>query len=418
MSQLLMRRKNLCELPPLTPPKELVIHTEDERSKESWERIIDNSFGSTHSYSMITEDPSYAPDRVFFVREHTQDDATACAFARGEFPGEGYVHMVGAHAWAQGIGAGYWAVLACLYRFREDGMDSAVLTTDDWRLPAIATYLKLGFEPVMADDGHEERWKKVRETLAAYKKPEKRIIPLWPKGKAPYVKESQGQGEPYLTPFEVAGSRGAVIVCPGGGYRNLAWYEGDPISRMFRAGGISAFTLTDRLLPAPLDAPLCDAQRAVRLLRSMGYEKVCVMGFSAGGHLSCISAVRWDRGDLRAEDPVERFSCRPDAFGSCYGAVELPAWAGESRPSFDGPSQVAEDTPPAFIWHTVSDETVPVTQPIHLIEALQAKGVSYEAHLYPTGVHGLGLAFGSSAQGWAEQMQKWLIQQGYGRKDA
>ena len=416
MSQLVMRRSNLNSLPALTPPEELIIHTEDERSKESWERIISDAFGGVHKYDMMTSDPAYAPDRVYFVREHTQDAAVSAAFTRAEYPGEGYVHMVGCHSWARGIGAGYWAVLSCLHRFQRDGLSSAVLTTDDWRLAAIATYLKLGFEPVMADEDHQARWAEVRKKLAEYKKPDMSPIYLWPRGEAPYRDKAPGQGEPRLTPFPAEGSRGAMIVCPGGGYRALAWYEGDPISRMIRAAGISAYTLTYRLLPAPLDAPLADVKRAIRLLRSMGYEKVGVMGFSAGGHLSCMAAVRWDSGDPEASDPVERYSSRPDAFGPCYGAVELPDWAGEVRKEFDGPSQVKGDTPPAFIWHTVTDEMVSIRQPMKLMDALIGAGVPFESHLYPTGRHGLGLAFGTSAEGWAELMQKWLLKLGFGRE--
>ena len=82
MSQLVMRRSNLNSLPALTPPEELIIHTEDERSKESWERIISDAFGGVHKYDMMTSDPAYAPDRVYFVREHTQDAAVSAAFTR------------------------------------------------------------------------------------------------------------------------------------------------------------------------------------------------------------------------------------------------------------------------------------------------------------------------------------------------
>ena len=213
---------------------------------------------------------------------------------------------------------------------------------------------------------------------------------------------------PTLIPFPVEGSRGAVIVCPGGGYTHLAPHEGEPIARMINEAGVSAFVLMYTIKPFPsLEVPLSEAKRAIRLVRSMGYEKVGILGFSAGGHLSGMAATLYDAGDPDAEDPVERLSSRPDAFVPCYGATSLwhfrlNAWPGmlletktpdmKDLVHYSAECNVTADTPPAFIWHTANDETVPVENSLLLAGALSRCGVKFEMHIYPEGHHGLGLA--------------------------
>ena len=237
---------------------------------------------------------------------------------------------------------------------------------------------------------------------------------------------------PTLIPFPVEGSRGAVIVCPGGGYTHLAPHEGEPIARMINEAGVSAFVLMYTIKPFPsLEVPLSEAKRAIRLVRSMGYEKVGILGFSAGGHLSGMAATLYDAGDPDAEDPVERLSSRPDAFAPCYGATSLwhfrlNAWPGmlletktpdmKDLVHYSAECNVTADTPPAFIWHTADDPVVPVACALDLAKALASKGVPHEVHIFPHGRHGLGLAqeLEDVAQ-WAPLCQKWLNLLGFGR---
>jgi hypothetical protein len=62
---------------------------------------------------------------------------------------------------------------------------------------------------------------------------------LWP-GEAPHTKESEGQAQPSIKPFRIEGSKGAVVVCPGGGYVMKAAHEGDPIAEMLNRAGLYA----------------------------------------------------------------------------------------------------------------------------------------------------------------------------------
>ena len=132
-------------------------------------------------------------------------------------------------------------------------------------------------------------------------------IKLWP-GDAPYTQDSPGQRQPSLLPYPVDGAKGAVVICPGGGYCMKADHEGRDIAKMLNEAGVAAYVLDYRVKPCHYEAPLSDAKRAIRLVRSMGYEKVAILGFSAGGHLCCAAATLYDAGDPESDDPIERLS--------------------------------------------------------------------------------------------------------------
>lgn len=253
---------------------------------------------------------------------------------------------------------------------------------------------------------------------------------LW-KGIAPDTELCGDQAQPSIESFVVEGSKGAVIVCPGGAYINKAAHEGAPIAKMINEAGISAFVLDYRVKPFRIETAVGDALRAIRVVRSMGYEKVGILGFSAGGHLTGSAATLYDSGNPDAEDPIERISSRPDAFVSCYGATSFrlfqkswtPQVLGKERMSnqadinrYTAELNITRDTPPAFIWHTADDPVVPVEISLVLAEALSAKGVLCELHVYPHGAHGLGLAKDDPVVGqWTAQVQRWLLGLGFGK---
>ncbi|MBO4883684.1 MAG: alpha/beta hydrolase [Clostridia bacterium] len=260
---------------------------------------------------------------------------------------------------------------------------------------------------------------------------DRETISLWP-GEAPYSAESPDQRQPSLMPYPIEGARGAVVVVPGGGYCMKADHEGRAIAEMINEAGVAAYVLDYRVKPCHYLAPLSDAKRAIRLVRSMGYEKVAILGFSAGGHLCCAAATLYDAGDPDADDPVERLSSRPDGFIPCYAVVSFTAFRhqgsvdallGEKKTDyallrhFSAELNVTPDTPPAFIWHTSPDPGVPVENSLNLASALSHAGVPFELHVFPVGGHGLGLAPNEPrvAQ-WAGQCQKWLVKEGYGRR--
>ncbi len=424
--QLLMRWPEGRPLPDLTPPEGVTVHAADGHERASWNWIARAAFDPRQNYDMIADDPGCAPEGVFFVRVRPMDVATATARLMDD--GTGCVHMVAVHPWYQGLGLGKYAVVAAVKRLSELGVSRIWLSTDDFRLPAIRTYRALGFEP-MYDPGDEEmvkRWTLVNEQLAQYRPPVKEEpIPLWDVCPEPDKRSVM----PTLTPFTYPGARGAVIVCPGGAYTHLAAHEGDPVARMIRAAGVSAYVLRYSIYPfGSLETPLRDALRAIRMVRSMGYEKVAILGFSAGGHLCAAAATLYTDGDPAAEDQIERLSSRPDAFAPCYGATSLWHFRGTGWPEglagehsvydtirrFSAEDHVTDQTPPAFIWHTADDNVVPVACAYDLARALSAHGIPLEMHIYPHGPHGLGLAGDyEDISGWAPQCQRWLKGMGY-----
>lgn len=252
-------------------------------------------------------------------------------------------------------------------------------------------------------------------------------ILLWQKD-IPYALESPGQF-PAVTPFPVTGSKGAVLICPGGGYDHLAAHEGAPVAEMFNTYGISAFVLRYRLHPCHSQAPLNDALRAIRMLRSYGYEKVAILGFSAGGHLACSAATLYPDAILNASDPIDRYSSKPDHLISCYSVVSfvsnthtgslLNLLSSESgnislQRYFSAELHIKKDTSPAFIWHTAGDVSVPPENSLALAAAYARLNKSFELHIYPGGHHGMGLATDDPViSGWSSSCADWLIRNGY-----
>lgn len=249
-----------------------------------------------------------------------------------------------------------------------------------------------------------------------------RMIPLYT-GAIPYA-EGFPEQIPAMKEFLIPDSKSAMLICPGGGYTMKAAIEGDPVAEMVNASGVSAYVLDYRILPCSRYAPVADAVRAMRVLRSMGYEKVGVMGFSAGGHMAAIVATSNTDGDPRAEDPVERLSARPDAFALCYTPVDLIHYDQkgsrrnllgalsddlETLREFSPYLHVTSNTPPAFIWHTMDDGVVSVGHAYTMARALTDCGVKTELHIFPHGHHGIGIsAKNSIVHQWCGLFQTWL----------
>ena len=214
----------------------------------------------------------------------------------------------------------------------------------------------------------------------------------------------------------------AMIVCPGGGYRSLASdHEGLQVARWLNGMGIAAFVLRYRLGPTyHSSVSLLDAQRAIRYVRTraaefgIAAERVGMLGFSAGGHLSCAAATAWDGGNPNDVDPVEREGCRPDFIVPIY-AVTNGAKRGRKADEYHPVDEaVSERTPPAFIVTTHEDITVPANQSTLFYDAMLAANVGAELHIFNDGEHGLGLMPGDPDAGqWTQLLARWLRRRGF-----
>ena len=161
--QLVMRRPHLRELPPVALPPEYEVRCYGSPEDETaWDRIIGDAFGMAAGGMFarsMRPDPAFRPERVFFVCRGAEAVATASAwFVERYGPAAGYLHYVGVMTAHAGRGLGLAASVAALHRLAAEGRTSAVLQTDDFRLPAIKQYLRLGFEPLLVDENQRARW--------------------------------------------------------------------------------------------------------------------------------------------------------------------------------------------------------------------------------------------------------------------
>lgn len=162
LPQLFMRHPDLSQLPPLAVPSEFSLRTCTEGDESAWEELISKSFNTFFSFDgLIRKWKGFAPENVMFLEKNGRLIATASGLEKAEFPNEGYLHMVGTLPEESGNGAGKAVVLAALHSLRERGFKTAVLSTDDFRLPAIKLYYRLGFRPLYSHESHKERWDKI-----------------------------------------------------------------------------------------------------------------------------------------------------------------------------------------------------------------------------------------------------------------
>lgn len=205
--------------------------------------------------------------------------------------------------------------------------------------------------------------------------------------------------------------RVSVLICPGGGYSMVSFREAEPVALAFAAMGYNAFVLNYECEPVRYPQALLEVSAAMALIRSkadllnVDVNKIAVCGFSAGGHLAASLGTLWDEPFLRETLGFERGANRPNAMILGYPVISSGKYAHQG--SFDAllgndatpemlknlslETRVSKKTPPAFIWHTFEDDTVPVENSLDFARALRENSVPFELHIFPWGGHGLSL---------------------------
>ncbi len=216
----------------------------------------------------------------------------------------------------------------------------------------------------------------------------------------------------------------AVIVCPGGGYKNLMMdYEGEDVARWLNTLGITGIVLKYRV-PAPQGTPkyepaLQDAQRSISFVRSKAKEwglkedRIGMLGFSAGGHLTAAASTNFDKRSYEAIDDIDKVSCRPDFGVVIYpgGVIEKSA-DGKAAGGLSPEIRVSDKTPPTFIAQANNDPVNPENAAL-LYLALKHAGVPTELHIYAIGGHGFGIRPSTKpCATWTDRCAEWMRSQG------
>ena len=239
-------------------------------------------------------------------------------------------------------------------------------------------------------------------------------------------------------------SRPVILICPGGGYGYTTDREAEPLALAFASRGYHAAVLRYPCAPTRYPKALVSLCQAVLWLRSHADEfhmdagRLCVSGFSAGGHLAASLGVFWHRDFLHELAGCTAEDIRPQALLLGYPVIhDGPAGDGYTLRNLLGEDadaeavafqcldrHVTDRTPPTFLWSTDTDELVPIANSIDFAAALCRAGVSQELHIYSVGEHGLGLANAVTedtlagkarvcpdCEGWVDMAQRWLRRQ-------
>lgn len=282
-------------------------------------------------------------------------------------------------------------------------------------------------------------------------------FPVWPDGDAPGAQSSRvmltlenyhtgqspldravtGIRAPEITVYRPQQPNGiGILVTPGGSYKRVAIdKEGTALAPDFNANGYTLFVMTYRM-PGDghregANAPLADVQRAMRVLRSQAARwqldpnKMGVLGFSSGGHVAASLGTRYQEVVYIPQDEADNVSARPAFMALVYPVISMDSEFGHSgsrqeligdspstaqRQHYSLEQRVDDTTPPTFLLHAVDDPAVKVENSVALFNALHARQIPVEMHLFEQGRHGFGLrdAQGLPLEVWPRLMMNWI----------
>ena len=255
------------------------------------------------------------------------------------------------------------------------------------------------------------------------------VVPLWENG-APGFEQRRNEPEvakdwwvrnihnPSIMvyqPEQGKANGAAVVVCPGGGHRELVINpEGRDAAQFLTGIGVTTIVLKYRLMrednsPYTIENVKQDAYRAMRIVRSRAKEwnidpaRIGMLGFSAGGEVVTLIAYADGTGDKNAPDPIDRLNGKPN-----FQMLVYPGPWGI-------PDVVPADAPPAFLLAANDDECC--SEPIvKLIQKYREAKVPMEAHLLAQGKHAFNMGDRSqlrSINTWPQRMADWLSDNGW-----
>jgi acetyl esterase/lipase len=265
--------------------------------------------------------------------------------------------------------------------------------------------------------------------LSVAAQPEPEVIHLWQNG-APGFESRKDEPEqakdywvkninnPSITVYAPPPGKAngcAVIVAPGGGFRELVFNaEGKQAAEFLNSLGVTAFALKYRLpneagSPYTEDNVRQDAYRAVRTVRFRAGEfhvdpqRIGILGFSAGGVVVMMVSFDKGDGDPRAADPIDRVNGRPNFQMLVYPGGKVP-------------KNLAPGAPPAFLLCANDDQYGCDKVALALLERFRDEKVSVEAHFIAQGKHAFNMGDRSSfaaIRDWPRRMGDWMGDRGF-----
>ncbi len=226
--------------------------------------------------------------------------------------------------------------------------------------------------------------------------------------------------------------RPAMLIVPGGGYTFVSQREDEPVALKFMADGYNCFTLDYTVKTVGYPVQLSEIAMAVAYIRENAQQysvypnKICAVGFSAGGHLVGSLATLYN--DKKMLNIIGRRAeqVRPDAIIPCYAVLSFDKEDSHGTTQsvvtngncelvefLDVVKNVKKDCPPAFIWATKQDDLVSVSNSIKLALAYQKAGATFELHIFERGWHGLStgdgqINFDENGNGIAFECSQWI----------
>ncbi|MCR5760814.1 MAG: alpha/beta hydrolase [Sphaerochaetaceae bacterium] len=220
-----------------------------------------------------------------------------------------------------------------------------------------------------------------------------------------------------------------IVICPGGGYEHVSLREGKPVAMCFFSKGYNCSVLTYTCAPFErFPTQLIQLANSVKHIRinaeslNTDPDKICTMGFSAGGHLTACLGCFWPEYGINAQVNAQIL---------CYPVITAGKFA--HKGSFENLCEGNEDlmkmvslekmvrpcVPPTFIWHTKPDKSVPVENTLLFDKALTKEKIPHQVLLFETGEHGISLATeevvheanpepNKEVQVWPDKADAWL----------
>lgn len=204
--------------------------------------------------------------------------------------------------------------------------------------------------------------------------------------------------------------RPVIIICPGGGYDHTSDREGEIVALQFLAAGFHSAVLKYSCSPAHFPVAVIELGSLIKQLREnadkwqIDTDRIIVMGFSAGGHLTASYCSLWSGELISGVLSCDKKMLRPDGQILCYPVITSGEYAhngsfinllgedyDEMKGSLSLEKTVNKDVPRTFVWHSYEDETVDVRNSLLYVNSLVNCGIRTEFHMFAKGAHGVSL---------------------------